>query len=157
MRSSTSSPRFRGEGDRRRRWRGSSRVSVHQARTLRKTMSPTEVRLWRVLRLRPNGLKFRCQHPFGNVVFDFFCPAAAVAIEVDGLAHDFEERAQRDLRRDAWASRQGIKTLRVRAGDVRNDLEAVLLQIVSECLQRTPPPHVVRSPSPRNLGEDVQS
>jgi very-short-patch-repair endonuclease len=46
-------------------------MSVNRARDLRKRMSPTEIRLWRELRLRPEGLKFRKQHPFGPFVFDF--------------------------------------------------------------------------------------
>ena len=134
---------------------GFSAVSVHQARTLRKRMSPSEIRLWRMLRLRPEGLQFRRQHPLGPFVFDFFCKAAGLAIEVDGLAHEFGDNPARDERRDAWTRDQGIETLRFRSEDVRANLEGVVTQIVNRCLQRTPPPHSVRSPSPRNRGEDV--
>jgi very-short-patch-repair endonuclease len=117
-------------------------------------MSPTEIRLWRVLRLRPEGLHFRRQHPFGPFVFDFFCKAAGVAIEVDGLAHDFATVAQRDLNRDQWSGELGIETIRIAAEDVRNNLEGAVTHIVNRCLERTPPPHFVRSPSPPNAGED---
>ncbi|WP_294072023.1 endonuclease domain-containing protein [Sphingomonas sp.] len=120
-------------------------------------MSPSEIRLWRVLRLRPDGLKFRKQHPLGSFVLDFYCPAAALAIEVDGVAHDFESVAKRDERRDAWVSGRGIAILRVAAEDVRNNLEEVVTQIVARCLSRTPPPHFVRSPSPPNGEEDELS
>ena len=116
-------------------------------------MSPSEIRLWRVLRLRPEGLQFRKQHPFGPFVFDFYCKAAAVAVEVDGLAHDFEATAQADLRRDYWARDRGIETLRIPAEEVRTNLEGVVTHIVNRCLERTPPPHFVRSPSPPNGGE----
>jgi very-short-patch-repair endonuclease len=132
-------------------------VSVHQARTLRKNMSPTEIRLWRELRLNPGGFKFRRQHPYGEVIFDFFCLSAAVAVEVDGLAHDFAERARHDLRRDGWTASQGVKTLRIPADDVRRNLEGVVLQIVNACLERTPPPPFGRSPSPTTAGEDEGS
>ena len=118
-------------------------------------MSPTEIRLWRVLRLRPEGLKFRKQHPFGPYVFDFYCKTAAVAVEVDGMAHDFEVRAQRDLRRDQFACSKGVETIRIGAEDVRTNLDGVVTHIVNRCLDRTPPPHSVRSPSPSNDGEDV--
>ena len=117
-------------------------------------MSPTEVRLWHVLQQRPEGLRFRKQHPFGPFIFDFFCKSASVAIEVDGLAHDFEIVAEADVRRDAWVGRHGIQTIRVSAEDVRNNLEGVVMHIVDRCLKRTPPPHSVRSPSPANAGED---
>ena len=129
-------------------------MSVSRARTLRKRMSPTEVRLWRVLRLRPEGLQFRRQHPFGPMVFDYYCKAAAVAVEVDGLAHDFEAPAEADIRRDHWARQQGIETIRIAAEDVRNNLDGVVTHIVNRCLDRTPPPHSVRSPSPLNGRED---
>ena len=130
-------------------------MTVYQARQVRKRLSPSEIRLWRVLRLRPGGLQFRKQHPFGPFVFDFYCKSAAVAIEVDGLAHDFGDNPARDARRDQWARKEGIETIRVAAGDVRTNLEGVVTHIVSRCLERTPPPHFVRSPSPPNAGEDV--
>ena len=129
-------------------------MTVHQARQLRKRMSPSEVRLWRVLRQRPGGLIFRRQHPLGPYVVDFYCKAAAIAIEVDGMAHDFEVAARRDARRDQWVKMQGIETIRIAAQDVRGNLDGVVEHIVDRCLQRTPPPHCVRSPSPRNRGED---
>ena len=128
-------------------------MSVTEARQLRKRMSPTEIRLWRVLQLRPEGLRFRKQHPFGPFVFDFFCKSAAVAIEVDGMTHDFERTAQADLRRDKWVEERGIETIRIPSCEVRNNLEGVVMHIVDRCLARTPPPHSVRSPSPANAGE----
>ena len=130
-------------------------MSVRKARELRKRMSPTEIRLWRVLRLRPEGLQFRRQHPFGPYVFDFFCKSAGVAIEVDGVAHDFESIARKDAERDEWARLQGIETMRIAAEDVRTNLEGAVIHIVNRCLERAPPPHSVRSPSPPNDGEDV--
>ena len=50
--------------------------SVKLARKLRSEMSLPEVLLWRQLRLRPVGLKFRRQHPAGPYVLDFYCAAA---------------------------------------------------------------------------------
>ena len=129
-------------------------MRVGHARQLRKRMSPTEFRLWRMLRLRPEG-QFRRQHPCGPFVFDFYCKAAGVAVEVDGLAHDFEATARLDHRRNLWARDQGIETIRIAAEEVRTNLEGVITRIVTRCLERTPPPHFVRSPSPSNAGEDV--
>ena len=128
-------------------------LSVRRARELRKRMSPTEVRLWRVLQTRPGGLRFRKQHPCGPFVFDFYCNAAAVAVEVDGMAHDFESVAKADLRRDSWAEQQGIETIRIAAEEVRSNLEGVVELIVTRCQQRTPPPSSGWSPSPANAGE----
>ncbi len=119
-------------------------------------MRPTEIRLWRVLRTRPGGLIFRRQHPFGPFVFDFFCKTAGLAIEVDGLAHDFQATAQADSRRDAFNRSKGIETLRIPADQVRDNLEGVVEGIVALCISRAPPPHYVRSPSPANAGEDAR-
>ena len=132
-----------------------SSLSVYQARQLRKRMSPSEIRLWRVLRQRPEGLQFRRQHPFGPFVLDFFCKAAGVAVEVDGLSHDVGDNPERDARRDRWMRGQGIETIRIPAEEVRKNLEGVILHILDRCLERTPPPHFVRSPSPSNDGEDA--
>ena len=61
---------------------------VKRARTLRSEMTLPEGVLWRELRKRPKGLKFRRQHPAGIYVLDFYCAAARLAVEVDGAVHD---------------------------------------------------------------------
>jgi very-short-patch-repair endonuclease len=59
-----------------------------------------------------------------------------------------------DSRRDRWVRKQGIEILRIPAEEIRCNLEGVVVHIVNRCLERAPPPHFVRSPSPRNRGED---
>ena len=85
---------------------------------------------------------------------DFYCREAAVAIEVDGDAHDMGDNPARDERRDAWLAGRGIRTLRFLAADVLHEVEAVVAQIVDVCASRAPPPSFGRSPSPRKRGED---
>jgi len=101
-------------------------------------MSPAERRLWAVLRTRPGGFKFRNQHPCDPYTLDFFCHAAALAIEVDGASHDMGNNPARDERRDAWLAARGIRTLRFLATDVRDNLEGVVAQIEEECGSRSP-------------------
>ena len=127
-------------------------VTVSQARKLRRVLSQPEVVLWRQLRLRTHGFKFRRQHPFGPFVFDFYCAAAALAIEIDSFAHDCGNRPTRDKRRDAWASARGVATLRIAANDVNEDLEAVISQIVNLCERRTPPPADAGPPPHESMG-----
>ena len=67
------------------------------ARRLRRELTLPEKLLW--VRLRRSDLNFRRQHPIGHYVLDFYCPAAKLAIEVDGAAHDFGDRPARDDRR----------------------------------------------------------
>jgi very-short-patch-repair endonuclease len=62
--------------------------SVAKARKLRREMSLPEVLLWRVLRARPQGIKFRRQHASGPYILDFYCSDARLAVEIDGHAHE---------------------------------------------------------------------
>src|SRR3954468_19317266 len=92
---------------------------VVRARALRREMSPPEVRLWQRLRKRENGEpKFRRQHPIGSFILDFYCPAARLALEVDGEGHHYENNPAYDARRDAWLKAQGIRVVRVSARSV---------------------------------------
>lgn len=118
--------------------RMSSRPTVMKAKSLRREMSLPEALLWRVLRTRPGGLKFRRQHAAGPYVIDFYSVEAAVAIEVDGVAHDMGNRPLRDERRDAWLQEQGIITLRIPAEEILRDVEPVITLITEECAARSP-------------------
>ena len=92
------------------------------ARALRRAMTLPEVLLWQALRGgQVGGMRFRRQHPIGPYVLDFYCPAIRLAVEIDGAAHDIPERADHDLRRDAWLAAQGIRVLRVLAADVLSE------------------------------------
>ena len=112
------------------------RRTVERARRLRREMSPPEVKLWQYLRKRPDGFKFRHQHPIGPYSLDFYCAAARLAIEVDGVAHDMGDNPVRDERRDAWLKDQGVETLRINAEDVFLEFEAVVRLILMECEER---------------------
>ena len=107
-------------------------LTFKRARALRRDMSLPEVVLWEELRDgRLNGLRFRRQHPIGPYILDFYCSPHRLAVEVDGVAHDFAERAQHDLRRERWLAERRIRILRFTAADVLDDrlLEGVLTMI----------------------------
>ncbi|MEA3008957.1 MAG: hypothetical protein QOJ91_649 [Sphingomonadales bacterium] len=101
-------------------------------------MSLPEGLLWRQLRGRPGGFKFRHQHPMGPYTLDFFCHEAGLAIEVDGISHGMGDNPAQDERRDLWVAEQGVMTLRVTAADVLGDMEAVVRLVVHQCRQRSP-------------------
>jgi len=125
---------------------------IDKARKLRRTMTPPEGLLWRELRQRPSGLKFRRQHPSGAYVLDFYCSDARLAIEVDGMAHDMGGNPAMDAARDQWFGRAGIATLRIPAKAVLDDLDAVLTLIVVEAQARLPLHHPAApgGPPPRD-------
>ncbi|MCT2399349.1 endonuclease domain-containing protein [Novosphingobium mangrovi (ex Huang et al. 2023)] len=139
------------------------RRTLKHARKLRSEMSLPEVMLWRELRKRPGGLKFRRQHPAGTFILDFYCAAAGLAIEVDGMAHDSIRAAEADAARSRFLRSQGVATLRVPAKVVLEDVNVAVLRIVEVCegrLQRggevrlVPLHHPADGPPPP-AGEDA--
>ena len=126
------------------------RKTVDNARDLRRIMSPPEVALWQWLRQRPDGLKFRRQHPTGPYVLDFYCASVGLAVEVDGSGHDNVQQIAHDERRDVWLRAQGIEVLRIKATDVLRNLENVTSHILNNCRAfplhhpaAGPPPHLM--------------
>ena len=104
-----------------------------RAREQRRRPSLPEALLWQVLRQRPNGFKFRRQHPFGWYVADFYCAAAKLVVEVDGESHSMGDRPDHDARRDASLRKQELRVIRFSAADVMKDLESVVTATTLAC------------------------
>jgi ATP-dependent helicase HrpA/adenine-specific DNA-methyltransferase len=101
-------------------------------RLLRQRSTDAERALWWALRDRRLGPKFRRQHAVGPYVLDFYCVSARVAVELDGGHHYDGAQHERDLARDAWLHREGIRVLRF------SDREALLeTEAVCEAIWRT--------------------
>ena len=97
------------------------RPDVYEARKHRRNMSLPEVLLWQQLKLRPNELRFRKQHPVKPYMADFYCAAAKLIIEIDGFAHELGGRPKRDRERDAFFAAKGFKVVRIPASEVLTD------------------------------------
>ena len=104
------------------------------ARHLRRNLSLPEGLLWQQLRRKPQGIKFRRQHPVGPYVIDFYCPAIKTGFEVDGFAHDTGDRPERDTRRAIFIEHQGIRLERIPAAEVLANSARVAESIVGYCL-----------------------
>jgi very-short-patch-repair endonuclease len=109
---------------------GSDRTN-RRAKGLRREMTLPEVLLWQRLKLRPNGLKFRRQHPAGRYVLDFYCHEARLIVEIDGIAHNMGERPERDIKRDQEFAAKGLRTVRIPASDVLRDPDGVTESIAA--------------------------
>ena len=142
--------------------------TLKRARKLRSEMTLPEAVLWKELRTRPGGFKYRRQHPAGIYVLDFYCAAASLAIEVDGSAHDSERAAKSGATRSHFLRSQGVVTTRIPARAVLDNLEGVVLRIVEICGERiaklkerrqsvTPVPlhHQQAGGPPPHAGEDL--
>jgi very-short-patch-repair endonuclease len=120
-------------------------------------MSPPERLLWDRLRAgRLDGHKFRRQHPLGPYAADFYCHAAGLVVEVDGLNHLFN--LEEDARRDAWMRERGLRVLRLSAKRVLVDVEEAV-ELIRDVLRevKAPSPGLAepRPPSPAQAGEGL--
>ncbi|WP_299412142.1 DUF559 domain-containing protein [Acaryochloris sp. IP29b_bin.148] len=110
------------------RIRGTTPAVIAAARRLRLNLTPAEKKLWKALQKRQlNGLKFRCQHPIGSFIVDFYCPQCRLVIELDGDIHD--QQVEYDEARTEQLNQLGYRVIRFRNPDVMQHLDHVLQQI----------------------------
>ncbi|MGI0486939.1 endonuclease domain-containing protein [Pantanalinema rosaneae CENA516] len=120
------------------RIRGTNQQTEQAARRLRKQLTPAEARLWNVLQNRKlAGLKFRCQHPVGHFIVDFYCPAYKLVIEVDGSIHS--QQITYDEARTEQLQAFGYYVLRFSNEEVLTNLQSVLSQIIQTIKVQFPP------------------
>ena len=126
--------------------------TVDRARRLRKDMSLPEVLLWRILKTRPMGVKFRNQHPIDRFVVDFYCHAAKAIFEIDGISHDMGDQPQFDVERDKILTDMGLQVVRIPATEVLKDVESVADAMVMRCAEQSPPSALRAATSPSGGG-----
>jgi very-short-patch-repair endonuclease len=114
--------------------RGYRRGNIAQAQTLRKNMTQWEGMLWRYLKGKYLGCKFRRQQPIGPYIVDFFNAEKRLIIELDGSQH---VDSKKDMIRDRYLASQGYTVLRFWNNEVAGELESVLTRILN-VLEATP-------------------
>ena len=154
-------PPRNGEGDRPAKPGGGGVLDAEdsafkRAKRERQSYNLPEVLIWRELRKRPGGHKFRRHHPLSKLELDFACLDRRLAIEIDGVVHDMGEEPERDARRDAYLRSRGFAVLRIAAKDVLKDLRGAIEAIVAACDAREPLHHPAGGPPPR-AGEVLAS
>jgi very-short-patch-repair endonuclease len=83
------------------------------AKTLRKSTTYSEVKLWnRLKNFQMMEYDFDRQRPMLNYVTDFYCKDIFLAIEVDGITHHDENVFLKDEVRDEELSEYGVTVLR---------------------------------------------
>ena len=113
---------------------------LKRARRLRRNQTPSEYKLWQVLRAkRLNGIKFLRQHPFiyesnRNDYFffvpDFYCARYKLVIELDGKIHEYQKEHDKD--RELILKDRDLKVLRIKNEEL-NDIEKVKRKILDMC------------------------
>ena len=107
--------------------RDNEKLTIKQARRLRRTMTRAEVILWQHLRrCQLAGYRFRRQVPVGPFIADFACVDARLLVEVDGDTHSEDHQIAHDMRRTAFLQAKGWHVHRVWNNDVYDNLEGVL-------------------------------
>ena len=111
-------------------------VLTHKrSKALRRALSLPEGLLWIALRRKSLGLRFRRQHALGPYILDY-CPAARLAVEVDGACHADPDAVRHDQIRDAWLARHGVRVMTCPAAAILDDesIEILLQQIAEAAL-----------------------
>lgn len=97
------------------------------ARQNRKDMTKAEASIWKFLlsKRQMMGYQFRRQRPVLNYLADFLCKDLMLIIEVDGLTHQWEGNAEKDILRQEELEKIGFTVLRFHDSEVLNDLANV--------------------------------
>jgi very-short-patch-repair endonuclease len=113
------------------RIRGTTPEIENAARQLRHRLTPAETRLWQALKNRQmENLRWRCQHPVGRFIVDFYCPACRLIVEVDGEIH--QQQQDYDLARTEHLKDYGYTVIRFSNEAVESNLETVLATIYEQ-------------------------
>ncbi len=97
------------------------------AKKLRRNQTLAEELLWKELRKKKMGLRFRRQAIIRGWIVDFYCPSAKLIIEVDGGYH--KGRFKEDVYRDEKISDLGFHILRLKNEAIYKNLSKVIEEI----------------------------
>jgi very-short-patch-repair endonuclease len=103
-------------------------IATKRARTLRRSGTAVEERLWQALRSRQlDKVKFHRQTPIGSYIVDFVCIERKLVIELDGGQH--AERESRDNIRTKAIEGRGYRVLRFWNHEVMENFDGVIERI----------------------------
>ena len=89
-------------------------------------MTIGEAMVWKILKGKQMlGYDFDRQRPIDQYIVDFYCKDLMLAIEIDGTSHDSTVAQEADLARQQRLEHLGVKFLRIRDEEVKEDINAV--------------------------------
>ncbi len=104
-----------------------NRENEKQKRQILRSNSPLCERIiWKEIRNKQLGVRFRRQFGIASYVIDFYCPNLRIAIEIDGPTHDPKE----DQVRQSQIESLGVTFLRFTNQDVLNSKDEIMNEII---------------------------
>ena len=93
--------------------------------------NPTEAEniLWKYLRNKQIGYKFRRQQIIDNYIVDFVCLEKQLIIEVDGKYHNVTEQKEYDELREQYLSSQGYTVIRFTNEEITSNIDNTIYAI----------------------------
>ena len=111
-------------------------IILQRAREMRHPQTPAEATLWRAIRNRNLGYKFRRQHPINRFIIDFYCAQVKLCFELDGESHLETDQMEYDAARTEFLEYLGYKVIRFTNNDVRYNINAVVDEIAKAIVSR---------------------
>lgn len=111
-----------------------TKAKLERAKELRREMTPAEKLLWKEVRAKKLGVRFRRQQVIQGFIVDFYCHSAGLVVEVDGDIHDLQK--EEDERREKVLSEMGLRIVRFRNDEVMRSLSAVAGRVREYILHR---------------------
>ena len=123
------------------------------AKTLRKTMTKEERRLWYdCLKMLP--VTVHRQKVIGRYIVDFYCASAKVVIELDGSQHYEENAMEADRERDAYLNSLGLTVLRYTNLDVNRKFKEVCEDVYRHLMPPSTSSPAAAGASPQGEAKD---
>jgi very-short-patch-repair endonuclease len=97
---------------------------------MRHPQTPAEAALWRAVRNRKTGFRFRRQHPIYRFIIDFYYAQAKLLIEIDGESYLEPMQAEYDKARTEYLESLGYTVIRFTNDDVSYNIHEVASQIL---------------------------
>ncbi|MDB5017856.1 MAG: hypothetical protein JWQ84_2688 [Mucilaginibacter sp.] len=106
------------------------------ARKLRKDMTFGEVLLWNELKEdKLWGFDFDRQRCIDNYIVDFYCKDLRLAIEIDGMSHNYEEAFAKDELRQQTLESLGVQFVRFTEAETKYDMQNIIRSIEGKIIE----------------------
>ena len=112
---------------------------IDRARTMRKTMTRAEKKIWFEV-LKPlqklKEIRILKQRPIDQFIVDFYMPSLKLVIEIDGESHFDEQGIAYDVERTQILEGKGLQILRFTNLEVMENIEGVYVEVYKFITQK---------------------